>query len=103
MSLGRIKVELELTADTPSSMHFADNYEGLRDPWYRFEVTPEGGVDLWATPDGFEHLARFFFKMARSDKADGYHSHHTLESGQGPSTGEAELTVTVVHEPSRTA
>ena len=99
MAQGSFKVELELTADTPSSMHFADTYEGLRNPWYRFEATPEGGVNLWANPDGYEHLARFFLKMARSGKVDGYHSHHTLESGQGPSTGAAELTITLVHEP----
>jgi hypothetical protein len=84
-------------------MHFGDTYTGLQNPWYRFEPTPEGGVNLWANPDGFEHLARFFLKMARSEKVDGYHSHHTLESGQGPATGDAELTITVVHEPRSTA
>lgn len=103
MATGMIRVELELTADTPSSMHFADTYAGLQNPWYRFEVTQDGGVNLWANPDGFEHLARFFLKMARSGKVHGYHSHHTLESGQGPSTGEAELTITVVQEPMGTA
>jgi hypothetical protein len=100
---GLIKVELELSADTPNSMHFGDTYAGLQNPWYRFEATPEGGVNLWANPDGFEHLARFFLKMARSGKVDGYHSHHTLESGQGPSMSDAELTITVVHEPMSTA
>jgi hypothetical protein len=62
MTTGLIKVELEPTADTPTSMHFRDTC--------------------------FEHLARFFLKMARTDKANGYHSHHTLESGQGPSVGD---------------
>ena len=99
MAKGLIKVELELSADTPNSMRFGDTYEGLETPWYRFEATLEGGVNLWATPDGFEHLARFFLKLARSDKVDGYHSHHTLESGGGPSTGDAELTITIVREP----
>jgi hypothetical protein len=100
---GLIKVQLELTADTPNSMLFGDTYEGLQTPWYRFEATPEGGVNLWATPDGFEHLARVFLKMARSAKVDGYHSHHTLESGHGPSTGDAELTITVLHKRPDTA
>ena len=103
MASGIIKVELELTADTPNSMHFADTYEGLRNPWYRFEPTTDGGVNLWANPDGFEHLARYFLKLARSGKVGGYHAHHTLESGKGPSTGEAELTITVVDEPMGTA
>jgi hypothetical protein len=99
MDASKIKVELELTADTPSSMNFTDTYEGIHDLWYLFDATPECGVNLWANPEGFEHLARIFLKLARSKKMDGYHSHHTLESGQGPSTGEtAELAIGLMHE-----
>ncbi len=96
-----IDVKLRLTADTPSTMVFQDVYAGLGDPWYRFEVTPEGGVNLWANRDGYEWLARIFLKLARSEKVDGYHSHHTLEFSRGPSTGDAELTIGLVTHPDR--
>ena len=96
-----IDVKLRLTADTPSSMEFKDVYAGLADPWYRFEGSADGGVSLWANPDGFEWLARLFLKLARSAKVDGYHSHHTLEFGRQPPMGEPELTIGVVHRPQR--
>jgi hypothetical protein len=96
-----IDVKLQLTADTPSSMEFQDVYDGLADPWYRFEGMPDGGVNLWANRDGYEWLARVFLKLARSEKVDGYHGHHTLEFGRGPSTGGPELTIGVQQNPDR--
>jgi hypothetical protein len=94
-----IRVELELAKDTPTSMTFADVYAGLEDIWYRFSTDPTGNVRLWATPNGFEFLARHFLKLARTDKVAGYHSHATLEFGDGPSTSEPELTIGVVERP----
>ena len=61
------------------------------------------GVTLWANRDGCEWLARLFLKLARSEKVDGYHSHHTLEFGSGPPQGEPELTIGIVHKPNRGA
>jgi hypothetical protein len=87
-----IKIQMELTADTPNSMSFADVYDGLKDPWYLFEANAHGGVNLCANEDGFEFLARFFLKMARGQKANGYHSHDSLELGK-ESFGEPELTI----------
>ena len=93
-----IDVHLTLTRDEPNSMHFEDTYSGLSDVWYKFEVDAEGNVDLWANADGFEHLARYFLKMARTGKMHGYHAHQTLESGKLP--GESpELTITFVSQP----
>ena len=77
-----IDVHLTLTADTPNSMNFNDTYSGLNGIWYRFSADAEGNVELWANADGFEHLARYFLKMARSGKSSGYHAHHPLEFGQ---------------------
>ena len=90
-----IKVDLTLTADTPNSMNFADAMAGLNNPWYRFEATEGGSVELWANPEGYEYLARYFLKLARSGKAEGYHAHHTLEYSHGPSMGDPELTIGV--------
>ena len=98
-----VKIELELTADTPQSTAFADTYEGLANVWYRFSTDPEGNIDLWATPDGYEHLARWFLKLARTGKASGYHGHFALESGGGPSAGGPELTVGVTDTPDHVA
>jgi len=92
-----IDVRLTLTRDEPNSMNFEDTYEGLGDLWYRFEVSPKGSVTLFANADGFEHLARYFLKMARAGKADGYHAHHPLEFGKLPEG--PELTVVFVNEP----
>src|SRR6476661_4561376 len=94
-----IKVELDLTADSANSMTFADTYEGLSNVWYRFASDADGNIDLWATPDGFEHLARWFLKLARTGKALGYHGHHALESRGGPADGGPELTVGVTAIP----
>jgi hypothetical protein len=60
-----IHVNLMLTSDTPNSMNFLDTYEGLEEIWYKFSVDVDGNIDLWANADGFEHLARYFLKMAR--------------------------------------
>src|SRR5215471_3753037 len=72
-------VHLTLTSDTPNSMNFLDTYEGLNDVWYKFSADADGNINLWANSDGFEHLARYFLKMARSGKNVGYHAHHKLE------------------------
>ena len=94
-----VKVELELTVDTPNSMRFADTYAGLEGVWYRFSADAEGNVELWATPDGFEHLARHFLKLARTNKAPGFHSHSPLESGRPPTGAGPELTIGVTDAP----
>lgn len=74
-------VHLILTADTPNSMNFRDAYEGLEDIWYKFSADADGNISLWANADGYEYLARYFLKMARSRKNPGYHAHHKLELG----------------------
>ena len=91
-----VVVHLDLAADGPNTMHFEDTYRGLDDIWYRFSTGPSGSVDLWATRDGFEHLGRYFLKMARTNKAHGYHAHHPLEFGLGPVTSGAELTIGIL-------
>ena len=91
-------VHLTLTVDEPSSMNFLDTYEGLDDVWYRFETDAQGNVTLLANPDGFEHLARYFLKLARTGKSDGYHAHHTLEFGASYDGG-PELTIGIVTAP----
>ena len=96
-----IRVELELTSDTPSSMTFADTYAGLANVWYRFSTDSDGNIELWATPDGYEHLARYFLKLARTNKVSGYHGHEPLEFGRSATGTDAELTigVTDIREP----
>jgi hypothetical protein len=93
-----IKVQLTLTCDTPNSMHFADTHAGLHRIWYKFECDAAGSITLFANPDGFEHLARYFLKMARTGKRVGYHGHHALEYGGRPSEG-PELTITLGEAP----
>ena len=91
------EVRLTLTRDKPNSMDFRDTYSGLEDIWYKVEVNATGNVTLWANGDGFEHLARYFLKMARSGKNPGYHAHHSLEFGEdarGP-----ELTIAFANRP----
>ena len=88
---GTLEVHLTLTRDTPNSMNFKDTYSGLDSVWYKYETDGSGNVTLRANADGFEHLARYFFKMARSGKAVGYHAHHGLEFGDIP--GSSELTI----------
>ena len=73
------EVNLKLIVDTPNSMTFGDTYEGLENIWYKFESDEDGNISILANSDGYEHLARFFLKMARTNKKDGYHSHHPLE------------------------
>lgn len=75
----KIRVVLELTKDSPSSMNFEDTYEGLADIRYKFERDDKGNIHLTANSDGFEHLARYFLKMARTQKNEGYHAHHSLD------------------------
>src|SRR6185436_6695804 len=79
-----IDVHLTLTRDEPNSMNFEDTYSGLGDVWYRFGADAKGNVTLCANSDGFEHLARYFLKMARAGKVHGYHAHHPLEFGKLP-------------------
>src|SRR5215472_3325988 len=93
-----IDIRLSLTRDQPNSMDFRDTYAGLIDIWYKFEADAVGNVTLFANADGFEHLARFFLKMARSGKYHGYHSHHNLEFGKHQS--EPELTIGFANRPS---
>ena len=91
----KFKVELELTDDGPNSINFEDTYEGLNDEeWYKFSVNEQGGILLQANKEGFEHLARYFLKLSRTDKSDTFHSHHALEFGQ-ENHGEPELTIVV--------
>jgi len=87
-------VHLTLTCDTPNSMNFGDTYSGLADVWYKFESDTAGNVTLHANADGFEHLARYFLKMARTGKRHGYHAHHSLEFGKEPQY--PELTIAFV-------
>jgi hypothetical protein len=92
-----IQVSLTLTRDMPNSMDFRDTYSGLQDIWYKFESDAAGNITLWANADGFEHLARYFLKMARTEKNPGYHAHHYLEFGSsepGP-----ELTIGFANRP----
>jgi len=91
------EVHLTLTRDKPNSMNFEDTYSGLEDVWYKFETDAEGNITLLANADGFEHLARYFLKMARTRKRHGYHAHHTLESGKLPEG--PELTITFCKRP----
>ena len=93
-----IEIRLSLTRDQPNSMDFRDTYAGLADIWYKFEADADGNVTLFANADGFEHLARFFFKMARGGKYHGYHSHHNLEFGK--QEGGPELTISFDSRPS---
>jgi hypothetical protein len=92
------EVRLTLTRDKPNSMSFEDTYSGLERIWYKFEASADGNVTLWANADGFEHLARFFFKMARSGKSLGYHSHQTAEFGGTP-LSKPEVTITLAEPP----
>jgi hypothetical protein len=62
-------------------MTCADTCVGLERVWYRFAADPDGNVELWATADGFGHLARYFVKLARTGKVSGFHGHSPLESG----------------------
>jgi hypothetical protein len=91
-----IEVHLSLTRDSPNSMDFRDTYFGLEDIWYRIDVDANGNVNLQANADGFEHLARYFLKMARSGRNPGYHAHH-LEFGRHDEG--AELTMTFANRP----
>lgn len=93
------EVRLTLSADGPNTMNFLDTYEGLDNIWYRFDVDNLGNVSLWANRDGFEHLARFFLKMARSGKEPGYHSHNPLEFGKDQYAEGRELTIGFANGP----
>ena len=92
-------VHLTLTKDSPNSMNFMDTYVGLDKAWYKFETDEEGNVSLYANAEGFEHLARYFLKMARTGKAPGYHGHHSLELGKGLTEPYPELTISIVETP----
>jgi hypothetical protein len=95
-----VTVTLTLTEDGPNRLDFADTYKGLDHPWYRFAAKPDGSVDLWADREGFEHLGRYFLKLARTSKAEGYHTHHQLElkfGEDGPVLEGPELTIGLTH------
>jgi hypothetical protein len=92
------EVKLTLTRDTPNSMNFRDTLQGLRRIWYKFESDISGNITLSANAEGFEHLARYFLKMARTAKNPGYHAHHALEYGGGPSNP-SELTIMLANAP----
>lgn len=93
-----IDVRLILTRDKPNSMNFQDTREGLKDIWYKFEADAAGNVTLLANADGYEHLARYFLKMARSEETPGYHAHHSLEFGGEREPG-PELTIVFADRP----
>jgi hypothetical protein len=96
MTNKKFRVELELTDDGPNSINFEDTYHDLNDEeWYRFSVNENGGILLEANSEGYEHLARYFLKLSRTEKSDGFHSHHSLELGQ-ENYGEPELTIVVI-------
>jgi hypothetical protein len=95
-----IEVHLMLTRDKPNSMNFLDTYADLGRIWYKFESDTAGNVTLSANVDGFEHLARYFLKMARSGKNLGYHAHHTLEYGDEPGP-KPELTIALGEAPAK--
>jgi len=79
-------------------MSFEDTYTGLDNIWYEFSSDGKGNVELWANADGYEHLARYFLKLARGRKQSGYHSHHAREFG-GEHDYEAELTIGIADAP----
>ena len=92
-----IQVNLTLTDDGPNTIDFTDTYEGLDAAWYKFESDQTGNINLWANQEGYEHLARYFLKLARTKKAMGFHCHHALdgeEQNEGP-----ELTITLCDAP----
>jgi hypothetical protein len=74
-----------------------DTYVGLNDAWYKFDIDEKGNLTLFANSDRFEHLARYFLKMARTGKRNGYHAHHQLEFGKEPAG--PELTITFASQP----
>lgn len=99
----KITVHLELSADGPNFVSFGDTHAGLSQVWYRFAADAAGNVELSATPDGFEHLARYFLKLARGRKESGYHAHHALEFGGDQYADGRELTIGVVEIPADVA
>ncbi len=91
-----VQVALTLSDDGPSAVDLRDTFAGLKRPWYRVDVEPDGSVTLWANREGFEHLGRYFLKLARTPKVDGFHTHHSLELQFGKeqiSQGEPAFTV----------
>ena len=94
-----LKVELVLQGDTPNSIGLRECATGLTLPWYRIAGESDGGATVFATPDGFEYLARLFLKLARCPKVKGYHLHTGLEFGREPADGGPELTIGVWDEP----
>ncbi len=99
---GQVTVSLSLSDDGPDTINMRDTYQGLVSPWYSFQAEANGSVTLWANQEGFEHLARYFLKLARTPKHDGFHSHHQLElrfGADGPTKGGPELTIGVTPAP----
>ena len=92
------KVELTLSDDGSDTINFLDTYDALDDIWYKFTADDDGGVTLLANCDGFEHLARYFLKLARTHKSNGFHSHHSLEFG-AETVGAPELTIGMSQSP----
>ena len=95
----KLKIELILNEDTPNSIGLEDCAAGLKSPWYRIIGAASGEITVSATPDGFEYLARLFFKLARCPKVKGFHLHKGLEFGQEPPDDGPELTIGVWEEP----
>jgi hypothetical protein len=79
-----IDVHLTLTRDNPSTMNFEDTHCGLEGVWYKSEVDAKGNVSLFANADGFEHLAGYFLKMARTGKNTASTPTTRLSSGSDP-------------------
>ncbi len=80
-------------------MNFMDTYAGLNHPWYKFATDADGNITLSANAEGFEHLARYFLKMARTGKSPGYHAHHSLEMGKDNTEPFPELTIVMDEAP----
>jgi hypothetical protein len=98
----QVTVSLTLSDDGPNTITFRDTYEGLANPWFRFQAEPSGSVALWANRDGFEHLGRYSLKLARTNKREGFHSHHQLElhfGAEGPVLEGPELTIGIMAAP----
>ena len=93
------RVELELSDDGPNKIDFMDTYGSSGESeWYKFEVDQDGSIYLNANKEGYEHLARYFLKLARTEKSEHFHTHHSLEFGQERNDG-PELIISISSEP----
>jgi hypothetical protein len=73
-----MRIVLELNDDGPNAISVKDCHKGLSDPWYLVKCEEDGGVHLQANPEGFEYLGRYFLKMSRCHKVEGFHQHFPL-------------------------